>query len=147
MGAVGDVGCGTPSIHRLVRMKSSHGTAVAEAPFDTAKPVMFWTATKARRSICSLRSKRSGTVPLPNAGTTTALDVFDPEYAVKSHRTPVPFAFGTGTSVRGTAKPASCGRSSIHSLSSTQSNTRAFGPGLRTVPLTQARAMPFFGSV
>src|SRR2546426_12754639 len=116
MGAVGDVGCGKPAIHRLVSVKSSQGAAVAEAPFDTAKPVMFWTATKARRSICSLRSKRSGTVPLPNAGTTTALDVFDPEYAVKSHRTPVPFAVGAGKSFRGTANPASCGRSSIPSL-------------------------------
>src|SRR5437667_3049601 len=114
MGAVGDVGCGTPSIHRLVRMKSSHGTAVAETPFDTAKSVMFWTATKARRSNCSVRSRRSGTVPLPNAGTKTALEVFDPEYASKSHRTAVPLA--TGTSFLGTAKPASCGRSSIHNL-------------------------------
>src|SRR3989442_15689547 len=114
MGAVGDVGCGTPSIHRLVRMKSSHGIAVAEPPFDTGKPVMFWAATEARRSIGSVRSRRSGTVPSPNAGTVTPLEVLDPAYASKSHRTPDPFA--TGTSFLGTANPASCGRSSIHNL-------------------------------
>ena len=62
-------------------MKSSKGIVVRERPCKTANPVMFWTAANVYGSSPSVKSRTSGTVPAPKAGTETPLDVLEPLYA------------------------------------------------------------------